>query len=265
MRHGAQGPTSGVSEQETLALLHRGGSARPVARERRWRYPGRVAELDDPVVVAFPLRGEWTVEQTPAHRIPSHGTDVLGTRYAYDFVRTEPAARRGLRSLLVGAPTRDHPGWGEPVHAASDGEVVTVVDDVPEPERVHVLRSSWSALRNARRYAADPSAVEPRDLAGNHVVIAGAEAVALYAHLVPGSVTVELGQQIRTGDVLGRLGHSGNSTAPHLHFQLMDGPDARRAKGVPAAFADYERRRDGAWEPVHHGIPGRSERVRFLG
>jgi hypothetical protein len=41
-----------------------------------------LGELDRPIVVRFPLRGEWTVERTPAHRIPSHGTDVLGMRYA---------------------------------------------------------------------------------------------------------------------------------------------------------------------------------------
>ena len=45
----------------------------------------------------------------------------------------------------------------------------------------------------------------------------------------------------------------------------MDSVDPRRAKGVPAAFAAYERRRDGAWEQVHHAIPGRFERIRSVG
>ena len=51
-----------------------------------------MGELDNPTVVDFPLRGEWTVERTPAHRIPSHGTDILGQRYAYDFIRTNERA-----------------------------------------------------------------------------------------------------------------------------------------------------------------------------
>jgi hypothetical protein len=46
-------------------------------------------ELDAPVVVDFPLRGEWTVERTPAARIPSHGTDGFGQRYAYDLIRAD--------------------------------------------------------------------------------------------------------------------------------------------------------------------------------
>ncbi len=68
----------------------------------------RDAELEDAVVVEFPLRGEWSVERTPARRIPSHGTDLLGQRFAYDLVRTDhrpgfhlhPAGT--LRLLLIG-------------------------------------------------------------------------------------------------------------------------------------------------------------------
>jgi hypothetical protein len=61
-----------------------------------------MGELDDPVVVELPLRGEWLVERGPADRIPNHGTDLLGQRYAYDLVRTDH--RRGR--------TRDCCGWG---------------------------------------------------------------------------------------------------------------------------------------------------------
>ena len=76
-----------------------------------------VDELDDPVVVGFPLDGEWLVERTPAYRIPSHGTDALGQRFAYDLVRTDH--RRGfhlhaagtLRWYLIGGRTQDCYGW----------------------------------------------------------------------------------------------------------------------------------------------------------
>jgi hypothetical protein len=72
-----------------------------------------MGELDHPVVVELPLRGEWTIQRSPADRIPSHGTDLLGQRFAYDLVRTDD--RRGfhvhpagsLRWLLVGGRTRD--------------------------------------------------------------------------------------------------------------------------------------------------------------
>ena len=229
-----------------------------------------MGELDDPVVVDFPLRGEWTVEQTPAHRIPSHGTDVLGMRYAYDFIRTEvrPGARvhpaGALRWALIGGRTSDCYGWGEAVRAAAGGEVVTAVDDVPERGWVHPARESWAALRTALAFRGSRPAVDARRLAGNHVIVRSAAATpvfALYAHLVPGSVAVTPGQQVAAGAVIGRLGHSGNSTAPHLHFQLMDAADAPTARGIPCAFAAYSVRRDGRWEEVRDGIPGRLERL----
>jgi hypothetical protein len=230
--------------------------------------PDAAAELDHAIVVEFPLRGEWTVEQTPAHRIPSHGTDVLGMRYAYDFIRTDD--RRGnhvhpagaLRWALIGGRTRDCYGWGQPVHAAAGGEVVVAVDGVAERRWVHGVRESWAALRTVVRFAAGRGKIDPKRLAGNHVIVRTGDTFALYAHLAPGSVTVATGQQVATGAVVGRVGHSGNSTAPHLHFHTMDSADAPRARGVACAFAAYTVRRDGRWEPVRNGIPSRLERVR---
>jgi murein DD-endopeptidase MepM/ murein hydrolase activator NlpD len=127
-------------------------------------------------------------------------------------------------------------------------------------------------LRTTRRFRSDPEGFYPTTLAGNHVITrspdgdgegAGAgDVCALYAHLVPGSVTVAPGQRVAPGDVLGQVGHSGNSTAPHLHFQLMDSPDAPRARGIPCAFAAYDVRRAGRWEPVRATIPGLHDRIR---
>jgi murein DD-endopeptidase MepM/ murein hydrolase activator NlpD len=84
---------------------------------------------------------------------------------------------------------------------------------------------------------------------------------ALYAHLAPGSVAVTRGQQVRAGEVLGRVGHTGNSTAPHLHFQLMDSGDPLQARGIPCAFAAYLVERDRQWRRVGPGIPHRRERI----
>jgi murein DD-endopeptidase MepM/ murein hydrolase activator NlpD len=88
---------------------------------------------------------------------------------------------------------------------------------------------------------------------------------AAFAHLAPGSVAVAPGQAVRNGDVLGRVGHTGNSTAPHLHFQLMDSPDPLHARGVPCVFRAYEIMRNGSWERVENGIPRKVDRVRYMG
>ena len=71
---------------------------------------GAPSELDAAIPVAFPLRGEWRAATTPARMIPSHGTDMLAQRYAYDLLRVDeresihPASK--LRQYLLGVPTR---------------------------------------------------------------------------------------------------------------------------------------------------------------
>ena len=224
-----------------------------------------MGELDDPVVVELPLRGEWSVERTPADRIPSHGTDLFGQRYAYDLVRTDhrsgfhPHPAGTLRWLLVGGRTRDCYGWGQPVHAALDGVIVQAVDGVAERRWLHVVRESWAAAKNT--WALARRGLDPVRLAGNHVITATGGTYVLYAHLVPGSVTVTSGQQVRAGEAIGRVGHTGNSTAPHLHFQLMDSADPLQATGIPCAFAAYLVERDGRWQRVERAIPHRRERI----
>jgi hypothetical protein len=227
-----------------------------------------MGELDNPVVVDLPLRGEWTAANTPAHKIPSHGTDQLGQRYALDLVRIDD--RKGfhlhpagnVRAWLLGGRTRDCYGWGQPVYAAFDGEVVDAVDGVPERAWLHVVRELALVLKNAVTF--DPRKRGIEQVAGNHVIMRMDQTYALYAHLAPGSVTVKPGRTVRAGDQIGRVGHTGNSTAPHLHFQLMDSADPLDAKGIPCAFREYLAERGGRWERVERGIPGRRERIRSI-
>jgi murein DD-endopeptidase MepM/ murein hydrolase activator NlpD len=72
-------------------------------------------------------------------------------------------------------------------------------------------------------------------VAGNHVIVQGADAFALLAHLAPGTVSVTTGQAVRAGEVIGRVGHTGNSTALHFHPQLMDSADPVQANDVRCA------------------------------
>lgn len=204
---------------------------------------------------------------TPAHRVPSHGTDLLGQRYAFDFVRVDD--RPGvhvqpgghLRALLVGVRTRDAYAWGAPVHAAVAGEVVTASDGFPERSRIHPVAELFRMVRNGATFTPDrlPS------ILGNHVIVRFGDRCAVYVHLVPGSITVAEGDLVEVGDVLGKVGHTGNSTTPHLHFQVMDALDPTTANGVPCLFRAYQVRRDGGWLTVERGVPGRRERIRSVG
>ena len=225
-------------------------------------------ELDGAVIVDFPLRGErWVAVNTPGDRIPSHGTDMLGQRFAYDLLMVD--SRSGLRyhpagllrGFFIGVPTRDCYAWGAEIHAPFDGEVVRAADGVAERGWIHPLREPVLAFKNAVTFGPDrlPS------LLGNHVLMRHGDVFAAFAHLAPGSVPVAPGQVLQTGDVLGRVGHTGNSTAPHLHFQLMDSLDPMHARGVPCAFRIYDVLRDGRWEKVEKGIPRKVDRLRYLG
>lgn len=64
------------------------------------------------------------------------------------------------------------------------------------------------------------------------------------------------------GQAVARVGHTGNSTAPHLHYHLMDGPDLWTAKGLPSCFVAYDKLVDDRWKRVENGIPGKSDRLR---
>lgn len=63
---------------------------------------------------------------------------------------------------------------------------------------------------------------------------------ALYAHMIPGSIVVEPGQHVRTGQLLGHLGNSGNSDGPPLHFHVMNAPSPLETVGLPFVFDRME-------------------------
>jgi murein DD-endopeptidase MepM/ murein hydrolase activator NlpD len=230
--------------------------------------PASAAELAGARVVDFPLRGEWMAAHTPADRIPSHGTDMLGQRYAFDLIRFDPRKgseyhpRGGLRATLTGVPTRECHGWGEPVHAPLDGVVVAARDGIPERTRIILVRELALVLWNGLTFRPTPEHLHR--VMGNHVILRCGDVHAGFAHLTTGSVAVRDGQEVRAGEVLGRVGHTGNSTAPHLHFQLMDGPDPLTARGVPCAFRAYETWRDGTWQRAENAIPTSTERIRSV-
>lgn len=123
-----------------------------------------------------------------------------------------------------GTKNTDYVGYGTDIHSATAGTVVSVRDGNPEPEPNQ-----------------PPILAGPADFSGNSVVVQVAEGVyALYAHLQSGSVAVAVGDTVAPGQLLGKLGNSGNTTAPHLHFQLSDGPDAVTSNSLPFVIDSYQ-------------------------
>jgi Peptidase family M23 len=203
-----------VSLQPPSAVVATRYGAAPTGVERR-----------EASVVAPPLRGAgWIVGNGCCAELTSHRAGLLpvdgglyeGERFAIDFIQIAPSG------MLVTGPLdqlSSYPFFGDPVLSATAGKVVTVVDGLPGPP---------------------PGALPPftsARAAGNHVVVeAGPRRFALYAHLQPGSIGVRVGERVSVGETLGRLGSSGNSNAPHLHFQLMDGSSPLASNGIPYRF-----------------------------
>jgi hypothetical protein len=226
----------------------------------------------EPIAVEFPLRGEWEAEHTPAERVPSHGTDQLAQTYAYDFVRIAMEAKglkffRGslLRYFLVGVTLDECYGWSDPIYAPFSGTVVDARDGWPERRRLHLFRDLAVVLKNALLF--DPKKNDDlRLVLGNYIILKmrGKEIYAFFGHCRTDSLRVQEGAEVHLGQPLAEVGHSGNSTAPHLHFHLMDQPNILEAKGLPCQFRGYEAFRDGVWTKVPVGLPGKRELIRYV-
>jgi hypothetical protein len=221
-------------QREVVALDHR------IAYEVAPDAPGRslfgsfeIAGPELPVdprpvtVIAPPLRGDgWLAGNaccSPASvhrwvRVPVAGERIVKTEtFAIDWVRLQD----GKLFEGDGSEREQWFGFGAEVLAVADGTVVAVQEG----------RSEEVPLQPVEGVHA------PGDYGGNFVTLEIAPGVyAFSAHLQPDSITVEVGDQVSTGQVLGLLGNTGNSTAPHLHFGLLDDPDPLVGESLPMAF-----------------------------
>jgi Peptidase family M23 len=124
-----------------------------------------------------------------------------------------------------GKANKQFPYFGAEVRSVADGEVVALRDGMPEsqpfmpPKTVHA----------------------PNDYGGNYVIIRiRPDVYALYAHLQAGKIAVKIGEKVKAGARVGRLGNSGNSSAPHLHFGLLDRPDLLTGNSLPFVIDQFE-------------------------
>lgn len=186
------------------------------------------------VDLRYPFVGRWLVQNSPADRLPSHGTALFASSYAIDFVPVDESGRTApitLRSLVRTETPERFPGFGRALLAPVDGVVVAAHDDQPDHDAHRGVPSLGYALTQQRRASAGWPA-----LAGNHVFIESADAVVALCHLQRHSLVVTSGQRVRAGEVVARCGNSGNSTEPHVHVQAIDHPQIDRATAVPVTF-----------------------------
>jgi len=182
----------------------------------------------DPLVIAAPLRGGgWLAGNGPSntseHRralLTVDGRAYLAQRFAIDWIQF---GKNGELGTGKGTENRDYSSYGNEVLAVASGRVIGLKDGI---------------IENKPESLAVPITYET--IAGNFVSLdLGNGRYAHYAHLQPGSLRVKVGDRVKPGQVLGLLGNSGNSDAPHLHFQISDGPSFLESEGMPYSLPSF--------------------------
>ena len=187
----------------------------------------------------FPLAGTWWAVQA-GDWSDFHKTEVYSQPFAVDFVKlgAEGRTHQGSGRVLT-----DHHSWHQPVYAAAGGKVAYVCFDMPD--------MAPGAIPDQAIMRGDM-----RRLLGNAVAVSHANGeFSYYAHLQQASLQVNEGEMIRRGTLLGRVGNSGNSPGPHLHFHVMNGPNLFIDQGLPFRFSHFEA--GGQYFPEPMTIPTR--------
>ncbi|PTT70605.1 M23 family metallopeptidase [Arthrobacter sp. HMWF013] len=193
------------------------------------------------VDVSLPFAGRWKVENSPKRRVPSHGTSMLGTAYAIDFVGVDENGRTApgvsWRTALGTEPPEQFFAFGREILAPVTGRVAAV----HQGEQDHEARRSPVSLLPYALGQASRLRQGLGNITGNCVIIAprGSGAFVAVMHLQAGSIRVSVGQEVTEGEHIANCGNSGNSTQPHVHMQAMDRLDPWTAQGLPMRIRRY--------------------------
>ncbi len=231
-----------------------GPDGKPVPMDPNGPFPARYSFTTAPapvsptpaLVVEPPLRGKnWVAAGGCCATITPHRGTALAVngklyvpqRFAIDWVQLD-----GKHRAVTGDPAKlsSYPCFGAPVYSATYGKVVNLYDGLPEQVPGH------------------PKDIKPETIGGNMIVVEiGAGQYAFYGHLQPGSLKVKLGGIVKPGQLLGLVGNTGNSTAPHLHFELMDTDSPLAADGLPFVFTQFSSPGTLAQDPDSVEDPGK--------
>jgi hypothetical protein len=187
--------------------------------------PVRVSSME-PIVLSPPMKGDGWVNgngcclEIGPHRFVTNsmnGTLDPSEQFAIDWIKVDA---KGHAYTGDGKKPEQWLGYGVELVAVAPGTVVEVVRDLPnEPP------------------GKSPDNLTIPQIAGNRVILdLGYGRYVMYAHLVPNSIPVHVGDYVRQGEKIGLLGNSGNTDAPHLHFQVMDRPSSLDATSLPFVF-----------------------------
>lgn len=186
-----------------------------------FRLPG-VQSYRPKVLYSLPFCGCWTVANGGIDKETSHSWGICNQRYAYDFyIQKEGKTFRGS-----GKEAADYLCYGEPVLAAADGvvaEVKNLFEDTPVSEKAEAACSA-------------------SDVRGNYIVIRHARReYSTTAHIKKDSFCVKEGDRVRRGQQIACCGNSGNTSEPHIHFQVQQGKSFLLSASLPIWFTKINR------------------------
>ena len=185
-------------------------------------------------VLGPPVKGAgWLASDGPGNTEDNHhrrglvalgGRPVISRRYAIDWIRVD----KGVHFIGDASDARAYLAYGQAVVAVADGRVMSARNDIPENRPGH-----GAAFNPAVPITLDT-------VQGDNVTLdIGGGQFAYYMHLQPGSVRVTVGQRVRRGQEIGRLGISGDAREPHLHFEVTNSPKALMGEGLPYLIDRY--------------------------
>ena len=185
------------------------------------KYQGQLPNIENYhslIKYSLPFNGKWVVANGGVTEPLSHSWDIPTQRYAYDFILLDESG-----SSFHGEETEagSFYCYGKDILAPADGIIAEVGAGSPN-----------SAITVSRDVSCGA-----RDIRGNYILICHANhEYSLLAHLKPDSILVAVGQAVRRGEKIAECGNSGNTTEPHLHFQVQRGTSFYSSPGLPVEF-----------------------------
>jgi hypothetical protein len=186
---------------------------------RKLRVAGLIAAFASPAAaqqLSLPFAGRWFVLRGADSSTVNDQVPVTPPSYGLDFAK---AGDPGQRALSRPGPTKleDYYSWGAPVLAPADGDIVSLVDTLPD---------NAVGLKDA----SNPF--------GNNVILRVApDRYVVLAHLQRGTVGVKIGTHVKRGEPLAHCGNSGDSDFPRIHMHLQDSPTLNVGSGQNSQFA----------------------------
>lgn len=166
----------------------------------------------------LPFKDSFYVEYGGISKKDSHSWDIISQRYAYDFEIRDTYNSPYHDNYLE---LKNYYSYNKDIIAPLDGYVVSICNCYQDTN-----------IQEGR-----PIVCDCDDVRGNHIIIKHKYGeYSLIAHILKDSFQVKEGDIVRQGQIIAKVGNSGNTNGPHIHFQIQDRLDSKSAIGIKINF-----------------------------